>query len=164
MSTIRKTPSTASALLSAFSLITPSFVQPVNPGFDPVQVAALLALRHAAEVAEAAHETLAASGAPAMTPKLRKTTSCPLPAPPALWNEVETTAKAAKTSSLAPCMVVGRNDPPKEFICPITLSVMDSPVIAADGFSYEQEAITKWFKVRDPFPHLRSRRPSPPMS
>mmetsp|Transcript_47673 Transcript_47673/g.132286 ORF Transcript_47673/g.132286 Transcript_47673/m.132286 type:complete len:415 (-) Transcript_47673:178-1422(-) len=111
------------------------------------EVAALLALRHAAEVAEAAHETLAASGAPAMTPKLRKTTSCPLPAPPTLWNEVETAAKAAKTTSLAhACMVVGRNDPPKEFICPITLSVMDSPVIAADGFSYEQEAITKWFK------------------
>merc|ERR1740130_699203 len=105
------------------------------------EVAALLALRHAAEAAQ----TLAACSAPATHPKLRKTTSCPLPAPPTPWNEEGTTAKAAKTS-LASSMLVGSNDPPREFICPITLSVMDSPVIAADGFSYEQEAITKWFK------------------
>jgi len=104
------------------------------------EVAALLALRHAAEAAQ----TLAAYGAPAniMVPTLKKTTSCPLPAPPALWDEVGTTAK----TSLVPSMAVGHKYPPKEFICPITLSVMDSPVIAADGFSYEQEAIKKWFK------------------
>ena len=39
------------------------------------------------------------------------------------------------------------NEPPTEMVCPITLSVMSEPVIAADGFSYEKQAISKWFKV-----------------
>jgi hypothetical protein len=36
-----------------------------------------------------------------------------------------------------------RNDP-VEFDCPITLSLMIDPVIAADGFSYEREYIQQW--------------------
>lgn len=39
-----------------------------------------------------------------------------------------------------------------EFRCPITLSVMRDPVIAADGHSYEREALEAW---------LRSHRTSP---
>lgn len=34
---------------------------------------------------------------------------------------------------------------PNEHFCPITLSVMVDPVVAADGQSYERAAITRWF-------------------
>jgi len=35
---------------------------------------------------------------------------------------------------------------PKEFFCPITQEIMSYPVIAADGHSYEKEAISFWLK------------------
>ncbi len=35
-------------------------------------------------------------------------------------------------------------DPPSEFLCPITLEVMVNPVVLADGFTYEREAIEDW--------------------
>jgi hypothetical protein len=35
-------------------------------------------------------------------------------------------------------------EPPKEFMCPITLEIMGDPVVLADGFSYERQAITEW--------------------
>merc|ERR1712167_477382 len=34
---------------------------------------------------------------------------------------------------------------PAEFECPITLDVMQDPVIAADGHSYERQALLEWF-------------------
>jgi len=42
---------------------------------------------------------------------------------------------------------LSKNDPdlPDEFYCPITHEVMRDPVIAADGFTYERNAITEWF-------------------
>eukprot|EP00300_Choanocystis_sp_HF-7_P036634 c5249_g1_i1.p1 GENE.c5249_g1_i1~~c5249_g1_i1.p1 ORF type:complete len:269 (+),score=40.67 c5249_g1_i1:42-848(+) len=58
---------------------------------------------------------------------------------------------------------VGEIDPdevPNEFICPITQEIMTNPVIAMDGFSYEQEAIERWFvdhktspKTNQPLPN-----------
>jgi hypothetical protein len=33
---------------------------------------------------------------------------------------------------------------PEEFICPITQEVMDDPVIATDGFTYERRSIESW--------------------
>lgn len=30
---------------------------------------------------------------------------------------------------------------PQEFICPITLSIMDDPVICSDSYTYERSAI-----------------------
>ena len=30
---------------------------------------------------------------------------------------------------------------PQEFICPITRSIMDDPVICSDGYTYERSAI-----------------------
>lgn len=36
---------------------------------------------------------------------------------------------------------------PSAYLCPITQDLMRDPVIAQDGFSYEREAITKWFLV-----------------
>eukprot|EP00877_Chromochloris_zofingiensis_P008840 jgi/Chrzof1/4209/Cz14g03060.t1 len=35
-------------------------------------------------------------------------------------------------------------DPPSIFLCPLTHDVMQDPVVAADGFTYEKEAITQW--------------------
>ena len=36
---------------------------------------------------------------------------------------------------------------PNEMICPITGELMKNPVICEDGFSYERNAIDKWFKT-----------------
>merc|ERR1719204_1538603 len=35
-------------------------------------------------------------------------------------------------------------DIPKHFLCPITYSLMNDPVVAADGFTYERDAIARW--------------------
>ncbi|EXC35473.1 Putative U-box domain-containing protein 50 [Morus notabilis] len=49
-----------------------------------------------------------------------------------------------------------RQDPgevPSVFLCPIFQEVMKNPHVAADGFSYEQEAIEEWLKMgRDTSP------------
>jgi hypothetical protein len=36
--------------------------------------------------------------------------------------------------------------PPPSFICPLTLETMSDPVTAADGHSYERQAIAEWLK------------------
>ncbi|XP_033843463.1 WD repeat, SAM and U-box domain-containing protein 1-like [Periophthalmus magnuspinnatus] len=38
------------------------------------------------------------------------------------------------------------SDGPDEFLCPITRELMRDPVIAADGYSYEREAIESWIR------------------
>ncbi|GIL84460.1 hypothetical protein Vretifemale_13075 [Volvox reticuliferus] len=35
---------------------------------------------------------------------------------------------------------------PPMFLCPITQEIMDEPVVAADGYTYEKLAITEWIK------------------
>jgi hypothetical protein len=42
--------------------------------------------------------------------------------------------------------------PPDNFLCPITNEVMDDPVVAADGHTYEREAIETWFRRRNTSP------------
>ncbi|KAL4636217.1 WD repeat, SAM and U-box domain-containing protein 1 isoform X2 [Arapaima gigas] len=37
---------------------------------------------------------------------------------------------------------------PDEFLCPITREIMKDPVLAADGYSYEREAIEGWIKTK----------------
>jgi len=41
---------------------------------------------------------------------------------------------------------------PRSFRCPITFCMMTDPVVAADGHSYERDAITKWIKSRGSSP------------
>lgn len=41
---------------------------------------------------------------------------------------------------------------PRGFVCPISLSLMSDPVIAADGHSYERSAISSWLASRDTSP------------
>ncbi|EFJ50679.1 hypothetical protein VOLCADRAFT_48964, partial [Volvox carteri f. nagariensis] len=38
--------------------------------------------------------------------------------------------------------------PPEELLCPITTDLMEDPVVAADGHSYERDAIARWFAGR----------------
>ena len=38
-----------------------------------------------------------------------------------------------------------KDDPPDEYICPISLEIMEDPVIAADGYTYERVEIEAWF-------------------
>ncbi|KAL7406825.1 hypothetical protein ABVT39_027038 [Epinephelus coioides] len=38
---------------------------------------------------------------------------------------------------------------PDEFLCPITRELMREPVIAADGYSYEREAIESWINTKN---------------
>lgn len=40
-------------------------------------------------------------------------------------------------------------DTPDEFLCPITRELMKEPVIAADGYSYEREAIESWINTKN---------------
>ncbi|KAA0715457.1 WD repeat, SAM and U-box domain-containing protein 1 [Triplophysa tibetana] len=44
-------------------------------------------------------------------------------------------------SSLMDC------DVPDEFLCPVTRELMKDPVIAADGYSYEREALETWIRT-----------------
>ncbi|NWI53425.1 WSDU1 protein, partial [Calyptomena viridis] len=52
-------------------------------------------------------------------------------------------------------MTVSSVSVPDEFLCPITRELMKDPVIAADGYSYEREAMELW---------ISSRRRSSPMT
>ena len=36
---------------------------------------------------------------------------------------------------------------PQDYLCPITQDIMENPVIAADGHSYEEAAILQWLKT-----------------
>ncbi|XP_062383366.1 WD repeat, SAM and U-box domain-containing protein 1-like isoform X2 [Sardina pilchardus] len=38
---------------------------------------------------------------------------------------------------------------PDEYLCPITRELMKDPVIAADGYSYEHEAIESWIRTKN---------------
>lgn len=40
----------------------------------------------------------------------------------------------------------GYTDVPELYLCPITQDVMEDPVMAADGFTYERKAIMEWLK------------------
>jgi len=41
---------------------------------------------------------------------------------------------------------------PDDYVCPITAEIMTDPVCAADGFTYERAAITKWLRAKDTSP------------
>lgn len=43
-------------------------------------------------------------------------------------------------------------EPFDAFVCPITQELMEAPVMAADGMSYEHWAILRWFKDNDTSP------------
>ncbi|MFT4551875.1 MAG: ankyrin repeat protein [Chlamydiales bacterium] len=46
-------------------------------------------------------------------------------------------------------------EPPLDFICPINKTLMEDPVKASDGFTYEREAIERWIRTRYNSPFTR---------
>jgi hypothetical protein len=48
---------------------------------------------------------------------------------------------------------------PEGFLCPITLELMVSPVMAADGHSYEQSAIEEWLEAHSTSPKTNEELP-----
>ncbi|EOD03698.1 hypothetical protein EMIHUDRAFT_221822 [Emiliania huxleyi CCMP1516] len=47
---------------------------------------------------------------------------------------------------------VEEEEPPADFICPITTEVMSDPVMAADGHAYERTAIDRWLATKSTSP------------
>lgn len=50
------------------------------------------------------------------------------------------------------CEEAKRADIPEDYECPITCVIMDDPVVAADGCTYERSAIEKWLESHDTSP------------
>ena len=46
----------------------------------------------------------------------------------------------------------GEEEPPDDFVCPITTEVMSDPVMAADGHAYERSAIQRWLATKSTSP------------
>ena len=46
----------------------------------------------------------------------------------------------------------GEEEPPDDFVCPITTEVMSDPVMAADGHAYERSAIERWLATKSTSP------------
>ena len=72
-------------------------------------------------------------------------------APVLAWQQRERHADGARYTHLA-CAQAAREqrddgEPPDEFVCPISMEVMVEPVLAADGFTYERQAIEQWFEL-----------------
>jgi len=61
--------------------------------------------------------------------------------------DVAAASAAASTSVAGKALRQGDAgaDIPSEYLCPITAALMQDPVIAADGHSYERSAIERWF-------------------
>ena len=43
-------------------------------------------------------------------------------------------------------------EPPEAFVCPITHELMDDPVFASDGHTYERRAIAQWLSQKTTSP------------
>ena len=41
---------------------------------------------------------------------------------------------------------------PKAFLCPITQDIMQDPVVATDGHTYERDAIERWLRKKQTSP------------
>ena len=58
-----------------------------------------------------------------------------------------------------------RDEVPRDFLCPITMDIMELPVVCSDGHTYEREAISAWFAEHSTSPKtnqsLRSKHLTP---
>lgn len=61
-------------------------------------------------------------------------------------------ADAAASASAAAAAPTVHPPIPEEYLCPITQEVMRDPVLADDGFIYEQAAIARWLETKDTSP------------
>ncbi|KAK4837629.1 hypothetical protein QYF36_007074 [Acer negundo] len=68
---------------------------------------------------------------------------------PDLVSEIWSVLEPMRTPCIAPVSHSGSKEPrriPSHFVCPIFQEVMSDPHIAADGFTYEEDAIKGWLK------------------
>ena len=56
------------------------------------------------------------------------------------------------TSSAAGAPTPREEEPPDDFICPITQEMMSDPAMAADGHSYERQQIERWLTTKSTSP------------
>uniref|UniRef100_A0A1D1XQJ3 RING-type E3 ubiquitin transferase n=1 Tax=Anthurium amnicola TaxID=1678845 RepID=A0A1D1XQJ3_9ARAE len=65
-----------------------------------------------------------------------------------IWRVLEPMKKAASTGRLTSCALTSADDSqmPPYFMCPIFQEIMRDPHVAADGFTYEAEAVRGWFE------------------
>eukprot|EP00877_Chromochloris_zofingiensis_P005642 jgi/Chrzof1/15079/Cz09g26130.t1 len=76
-----------------------------------------------------------------------------LPATSASSNTTSSAAAASvANASSAPLGQQLDEDPPEHFCCPITLQIMNDPVITSDGSTYERPAIIEWLQTHDTSP------------
>ena len=61
--------------------------------------------------------------------------------------QLEQEAAAAAQGEAAVASAAAARTPPSLFVCPLTYEVMTDPVVAADGFTYERAAISRWLLV-----------------
>ncbi|CAN6208581.1 unnamed protein product [Urochloa humidicola] len=61
-----------------------------------------------------------------------------------VWGVVEALRDDAASSSASSSRPVSDENCTPYFICPISQDIMNDPHIAADGFTYEAEAIRNW--------------------
>ena len=52
---------------------------------------------------------------------------------------------------------VALSQPPQGFVCPITLDLMEDPVVLEDGFTYERKAIEEWLEINTHSPMTGAR-------
>jgi len=68
--------------------------------------------------------------------------------------KVEEAAKVAAALEAAKGVAAAADadEPPDDYLCPITHELMNDPVMAADGHTYERTAIGRWLKTNTTSP------------
>ncbi|RCV43917.1 hypothetical protein SETIT_9G332900v2 [Setaria italica] len=79
-----------------------------------------------------------------------------------VWLVVEPMMKSASLSSCpsTSSSIQDESSVPHYFLCPILQNIMRNPHIAADGFTYEADAIKDWLEARDTSPMTNLALPS----
>ena len=88
----------------------------------------------------------------AIDPAVYPTHSCPL--------ETRLPPPAAACVTCTPPSHHVSDEGPDEFYCPITCELMEDPVLAADGHSYERQAIEAWLATHSTSPKSGQELPS----
>ena len=79
--------------------------------------------------------------------------SCSAPASTVVEKRTLVAATEGGSPSAAEAPVAKEEEePPADFICPITTELMSDPVLAADGHAYERSAIERWLATKSTSP------------
>lgn len=103
-----------------------------------------------------------AAAAPPPRPHASSSASGAPPLPPVYETAAQAAAAGGGPSASSPGMAAAAGAsmslaPDPLYICPITQEVMDEPVLAADGFTYDRPAITSWLSSHDTSPMTNAR-------